>query len=114
MEVRDFRASAAGAGGVLIAGARSGLVLAKEGVSKMLSPLDFLPLWAKKLAAKLAASAAILFVAFGWLKLHDSKVKSRVIEASKTEARKDVEISKGAYSASLDSTSGVRSKYRRD
>lgn len=95
---------------MFIAGARGGLVLAKEGVSKMLSPLDFLPVWVKKLAA----SAAILFVAFGWLKLHDSKIKSRVIEASKTEARKDVEISTGAHSASLNSISGVRSKYRRD
>ena len=51
---------------------------------------------------------------FGWLAFHDRKVVSRVIEKSQREASKDVALSKGAYSASISGTGGVRSSYRRD
>lgn len=51
---------------------------------------------------------------FVWLKAHDMKIKSRVIETSKREANDDVKTSTQAHSSSLSASRGVRSSYRRD
>ncbi len=76
--------------------------------------IAFIPASLRKLALSAAILVAAFTWAFAWLKLHDYKIKSRVIEESKSEARKDVAKAKNSYTTSLSAARGVRSGYRRD
>lgn len=109
MEVRDLRASAAVAGGVLIAGARGGLVLAKEGVSKML-PFLLTPI------GRAAGTLAILAMAwFGFARHYENKGASRVV--AKIEKGNNANVQKAdAARRSVDGlpADSLFDHYRRD